>query len=64
MQLYWRPISTAPTDGSLIIVATNRHDKDLGPLVTVCRYRPDAGFTVDELRYTQWWMPLPPAPIE
>jgi len=58
----WQPIKTAPTDGSLILVYASPRD-DLPGFITVCAYHEDAGFCVDELRYTTHWRPLPEPPV-
>jgi hypothetical protein len=57
----WRPIETAPTDGTLILVYAAERE-GLPGFVTVCRYHPDGGFCVDELRVPTHWMPLPKSP--
>ena len=57
----WQPIETAPKDGSLIIVRTDTRE-GLPAFATVCRWHPDAGWCVDELREVTHWMPLPALP--
>ena len=57
----WRPIETAPKDGTIIwIYAPPAHG--LPALQTQCAWHPDAGFCVCELREPTHWMPLPFAP--
>lgn len=65
----WRPIETAPTDGTMIVVHAEvpAHArcrdaaKELPPLVSLCAYHPDAGFCVCTIREpTHWAQYTPP----
>lgn len=59
--MIWRHISTAPTDGTLILVwAPAAHG--LPAMYSLCAWHPDAGFCIDELREPTHWQPLPEAP--
>ena len=56
----WRPISTAPKDGTEIIVyCPPAHG--LNHMASVCAWHEDAGFCVCELREPSLWIPLPNA---
>jgi hypothetical protein len=57
----WRPIETAPQDGSLVIVWAAQRE-GLPGFVTCCSYHPDGGWCVCELREVTLWQPLPEAP--
>lgn len=57
----WKPIETAPTDGTLVFVSAAPYH-DLDGFVTVARYYPDAGWCVDELREVTRWRHIPDAP--
>lgn len=59
----WKPIESAPTDGTLILVWCASRD-GLPAMYSLCRYHPDGGFCVDELRYPTYRMELPEAPNE
>jgi hypothetical protein len=59
----WKPIESAPTDGTLILVWCASRD-GLPGMYSLCRYHPNAGFCVDELRYPTYWMELPEAPLK
>jgi hypothetical protein len=59
----WRPISEAPTDGTLILVYAPARE-GLSAMQSVCAYHPDAGFCIDELREPTHFMELPAAPEE
>lgn len=52
----WRPIETAPTDGTIVRVLTNSVQ---GLPAFECRaaYHSDAGWCVDELRQATHWRP-------
>lgn len=53
----WRPIETAPTDGSEVwVYVAAAHG--LGSFCCKAAYHPDAGWCCDELRETTRWMPL------
>lgn len=64
----WRPIGTAPTDGSEILVANNRSVKQVRWMISAAKARPDGGWFVGG--YDGWaltwkpshWMPLPTGP--
>jgi hypothetical protein len=70
----WRPIETAPKDGTRVLVyATMRgaalggHDrgKDYGTWIVIAAWEPDYGFWVDGSQCTPeptHWMPLPAPP--
>lgn len=66
----WRPIETAPQDGTLVLVyaprpAPERWDPvvwDLPPIITTCAHHPDAGWNVDDVREVTLWCPIPPLP--
>jgi len=57
----WQPIESAPRDGTVIeVYAPSR--EGLRPMVSLCEWHPDAGFTICELRYVTHWKPhTPPA---
>lgn len=57
----WKPIETAPKDGTKILVwCPSAHGLD--ELYAVCAYHEDAGFCVCELREPTHWQPLPQPP--
>lgn len=65
----WLPISTAPTDGTRVLVwaapTTAGWDDPamhLAGFVTIAAYHPDAGWCVDELREVTHWQPVPEGP--
>lgn len=61
----WQPIATAPRDRLILVFAPGedpRWSPALPDLITVCRWHPDAGFCVCELRDPTHWMPLPAPP--
>lgn len=64
VQSWWRPIETAPTDGTLILVFAPGGEFDLPDLQSVCAYHQDGGFCIDEMRHPTHWMPLPPPPAK
>lgn len=54
----WEPIETAPKDRPIRLFApgvSDRWEGDLGDLIAVCRWHPDAGFCVCELREPTHW---------
>jgi len=57
----WRLIKTAPTDGTLILVWAPACD-GLPAMYSLCAYRTDVGFCIDELRGPSHWMQLPKPP--
>lgn len=57
----WRPIETAPRDGTVVIVHAAERD-GLPAFQTVCAWHPDAGWCVCELREVTHWQPLPAPP--
>lgn len=62
----WRPIETAPRDGTFVWVWAAPRD-GLPGFVEYARYHQDAGWCVDELREATLWQPAalpPPAPGE
>lgn len=60
----WRPISTAPTDGTLVLVYAPPADPakwgDIlpDPTVALARYHPDAGWCICEIREVTHWQPF------
>lgn len=56
----WRPIETAPRDGTEIVVYAPGGKFDLPDIYCRCAWREDAGFCVDELREPTMWVPAPP----
>lgn len=65
----WRPIETAPRDGTRVLVYACVRDPshwiiggDLPPFQCVTSYHPDGGWTVCEIREATHWRPLPPPP--
>jgi hypothetical protein len=57
----WRPIETAPKDGTVVLVFAAARD-GLSAFQCTAAYHEDAGWCVDELREATHWMPLPPPP--
>ena len=57
----WRPIETAPTDGTVVLVFAEER-QGLPAFQCTAAYHEDAGWCVDELREVTHWMPLPPPP--
>lgn len=59
----WQPIETAPKD-KLVRVFAPGVDYDLPDVISLCRWHPDAGFCVDDIRDPTLWRPttkpLPP----
>lgn len=67
----WRPIETAPKDGTLIVVKGDNHgDSDLGQHHCIaswfkgCWMESSDWNPTSDLAYLTHWMPLPPAPKE
>lgn len=58
----WQPIETAKEDPDTYILVRCPAVQDLGELICPCKWHPDAGFCVDELRTPTHWMPLPARP--
>lgn len=64
----WRPIATAPKDGTKILVYAQEvsnpplGDEKLPPIVSECTWHKDAGFCVCQIRSVTHWMPLPATP--
>ena len=58
----WKPISTAPTDGSVVVVYTPERD-GFRSMVSLCAYHEDAGWCTDELREPTHWVKFSPPPI-
>ena len=59
MTLKWLPISTAPqfeTPEPIEVYAPSF--QDLPELICLCRWHPDAGYTIDELRTVTHWRPF------
>lgn len=57
----WRPIETAPTDGTRVLVWVAGCD-ELPAFQAIASHHPQAGWAVDEVRPTTHWMPLPAPP--
>ena len=57
----WRPIGSAPKDGSYVLVYVAARE-GLRAFQTVLSYQPDVGWCADEIRSVTHWMPLPRAP--
>jgi len=53
----WRPIETAPTDGTPVWTYTAERE-GLPAFQSTCAYHPDAGWCTDELRYVTHWRPM------
>jgi hypothetical protein len=58
----WRPIETAPRDGTLILVYATAGQHGLPELYSLCSWHEQAGFCICELRKPTHWMPLPKPP--
>ena len=59
----WKPISTAPRDGSQIVVyCPSAHGID--HMASIAAYEDYAAFCVDELREPTLWIPIPNARAE
>lgn len=57
----WRPIETAPKDGTLFLTWAPPV-QGLPAMFSLCAWHPDAGFCIDELREPMYWWPLPDPP--
>lgn len=53
----WRPISSAPEDGTVVWVYTAAAH-GLPAFQGPCAHHPDAGWCTDELRIVTHWVPL------
>ena len=53
----WQPIETAPQDRPIVVYAPGRDG--LHEMASMCRWHPDAGFCIDELREPTHWMDRP-----
>lgn len=53
----WKPMETAPKDRPILLRAPAR--EGLPAMQSVCKWHPDAGFCIDELRTLDGWMDLP-----
>ena len=64
----WRPIESAPRDGTRVLVyapppdPAKWHGSTLGSLICAVKYHADGGWCVCEIRKATHWQPLPPAP--
>ena len=64
----WRPIESAPRDGTRVLVyapppdPAKWHGSTLGSLICTVEYHADGGWCVCEIRKATRWQPLPPAP--
>ena len=56
---HWKPIETAPKDGTEVIVYCPPNQHGLGHLVSICSWHEDAGWCVCELREPTLWTSLP-----
>lgn len=52
----WQPITTAPRERWIEVLCPAR--EGLPQLISKCKWHPDAGFCVDELRETTHWREL------
>ncbi len=59
----WRPVETAPKDGTVVLVYAPERE-GLRSIICTCNYHPDGGWCVDELRFVTHWRPLPAPPKE
>ena len=57
----WRPIETAPKDGTVVLVFAEER-QGLPAFQCTAAHHKDAGWCVDELREVTHWMPLPTPP--
>lgn len=62
----WKPIETAPTDGTEVWVYVQGigYGTGLKSFQCVCAYHPDAGWCADDIRTVTHWRPLPPPPTK
>jgi hypothetical protein len=59
----WRPIETAPKDGTQFIAySQDLTGTGLSPFVSLCAWHPDAEFCTCELREPTHWIQLPEPP--
>lgn len=65
----WRPIATAPTDGTPVLVYAKLHtggwedpEMWLPAFVTIAACHPTYDWCVDELREVTHWQPVPSGP--
>lgn len=58
----WKPIDSAPKDGTLFLAYAEAGQHDLPALFSLCAWHPDAGFCICELREATHWQPLPAPP--
>lgn len=56
---HWKPIETAPKDGTEIIVYCPPNQHGLGHLASICSWHEDAGWCACELREPTLWTSLP-----
>lgn len=56
---HWKPIDTAPKDGTEVIVYCPPNQHGLAHLVSICSWHEDAGWCVCELREPTLWTSLP-----
>lgn len=61
MEPQWRPMGTAPPN-RLIIVWAPGAEFDLPDIFALCKWHPDAGFCIDELRQPELWTEIPELP--
>lgn len=59
-QSLWQPIETAPQDRLVLLYASEKYG--LPAFQCVAKWRPDAGWCVDELRDATHWQELPAPP--
>lgn len=62
IDLAWRPIATAPKDGTVFLAFAPGADYGLDDLKTHCSWHRDAGFCVCELREPTHWLPFSEIP--
>lgn len=53
----WQPMDSAPQDRNIIVYAPGRDG--LPSMASLCRWHPDAGFCVDEVREPICWTEVP-----
>lgn len=54
----WRPIETAPKDGTLFLAWAEPGQHGLPGMHSLCAWHEDAGFCICELRQPTHWKPL------